>query len=166
MGGHGSGGAPSGSRKPAEQVFEGPLPEVDPPAWLSPDELAHWNGLADYARSRRTLVPETAERFGRLCRSLVLEQTMREMLAKDGLTETVVSLQMDEKGGGLQSVHKKAHALLGKLLELAAKNDLGLVAFRLAPTGRPVQTESEKPKSALETLQAQRPGQIRQIRSA
>lgn len=161
MGGLGSGGHPSVGRKPQEAAIasDAPLPTVEAPADLNAEQLAVWNWLAPHAVIERTLVPATAYRFGRLCKHIVLERLMAAQVELEGLTENRVSLQMDEKGGGLQTVEKKAHALLSKLIGIGQRIDTGMTAFRLAPTGRaiapPVQ---EKPKSALEKLQAQRTG--------
>lgn len=158
MGGRGSGGHPSAGRKPAEPAIpaDAPRPEVLPPDGLTADQLAVWESLAPHAMAQRTLIPATAERFARLCRNIVLERLMAAQIEADGLTETKVSLQMDEKGGGLQTVEKKAHTLLGKLIGIGQRIDTGLTAFRLAPTGRALAMAEDKPKNALEKLQARR----------
>lgn len=157
MGGHGSGGHPSAGRKPNEAVAtDTPLPVVEPPPGLTDAHREVWDRLAPLAIEQRTLVPATADRFARLCRNIVLEAQMAAQIDADGLTETKVSLQMDEKGGGLQTVEKKAHALLSKLIGIGQRIDTGMTAFRLAPTGRALAAAQEKPKSALERLQAKR----------
>lgn len=126
------------------------------PDGLTPAQRAVWESLAPHALAQRTLIPATAERFARLCRNIVLERMMADQIEHDGLTETRVSLQMDEKGGGLQTVEKKAHTLLGKLIGIGQRIDTGLTAFRLAPTGRALAPSQEKPKSALAALRAKR----------
>lgn len=158
MGGHGSGGGPATGRKPDEDPFaaDAPLPTVEPPDGLTEGQLAVWESLAPHALRQRTLIPATAHRFARLCRNIVLEQQMAAQIELDGLTETRVSLQMDEKGGGLQTVEKKAHALLSKFIAIGQRIDTGLTAFRLAPTGRALPAPKEKAQSALERLQAER----------
>lgn len=159
MGGVGSGGHVAAGRKPEEApvASDTPLPTVEPPNDLTEAQRAVWDRLAPHALAQRTLIPATAERFARLCKNIVLERQMAAQIELDGLTETRVSLQMDEKGGGLQTVEKKAHTLLSRLIGIGQRIDTGMTAFRLAPTGRvmapPIQ---EKPKSALEQLQARK----------
>lgn len=154
-GAFGSGGHPSVGRKPKEQVDDTPLPEVAEPEGLTGQALDIWRELAPLAREQRTLSPAMAQRFARLCGYLALERRMLAQIDTDGLTETKVSVQMDASGGGVQVVEKKAHTLLSKVLSLSQRIDVGLVAFRLGPTGRPLAAPvTEKPKNALEQLQA------------
>lgn len=157
MGGLGSGGHAAVGRKPREPQIpsDAPLPVVEPPGRITAEERQVWDELAPHALRERTLVPATGQRFARLCTQIVLERKMLAQIDADGLTETKVSLQMDDKGGGLQTVEKKAHTLLSKLISIGQRIDAGMTAFRIAPTGRAIATTvQEKPKSALEQLQA------------
>src|SRR6478752_890890 len=116
MGGHGSGGARPGSgTKPEERAEERPFPAVDAPDDLGSDERQVWERLAPHARAKRTLTVAEAEDFAQLCKAIVFADKMQAKVIADDFEITKVSLQMDEKGGGLQSVEKKKHHLLSEL---------------------------------------------------
>lgn len=78
--------------------------------------------------------------FRQLCGRIVLLRQMEAMIAADGLMGDKVSLQMDDSGGGLQSVEKKAHDLLTKCMTLMQRVDQGMIRFRLAPIGKEIAT--------------------------
>ena len=80
--------------------------------------------------------------FRQLCSAMSLMRAMEAEIEADGLTGTKVTLQMDEKGGGLQSVEKKAHTLLSKLTTMMQRVDAGMVRFGLAPVGKPLIDDS------------------------
>lgn len=155
MGGRGSGGHPSAGSKPRE-VITGDLPaELPIPADLTDDQRAIWMQLAPLAREQRTLIPATASRFRLLVKAIVMEAAYEAKILADGLTYLDVSVD----GAGTQHEKLRAHPLCGAHRGMMQRVEAGMVAFKLAPFGKamavPVQ---EKPKSALEALQAQRPG--------
>ncbi len=159
MGGHGSGGHPSVGRKPEEIFEETPLPVIDPPSDLAPDQLAVWDRLAPQARERRTLTVATAERFRLLCKAIAMESSMSQKLAEDGWT--YISTTID--GAGNERETLKAHPLCGPHRGMMQRVEAGLAAFRLAAIGKPLAGPKEKQQSALDKLQAQRPA-IRAIK--
>ncbi len=63
-------------------------------------------------------------------------QQMEARLEADGLMTTKVSLQMDESGGGMQSVEPRAHDLLTKCMTMMQRVDQGMLRFRLSPMGK------------------------------
>lgn len=153
MGGHGSGGHPSVGRKPEETVEDTPLPPIEPAAGLSDEQLAIWHELAPYALEKRTLTSATARRFRLLCQAIVMEASMAQKIADDGWTYIAVTID----GSGQERQQLKAHPLCGAQRGMMQRIEAGLVAFRLAPIGKPLASpKQEKPKSALEQLQARK----------
>lgn len=153
MGGRGSGGHAAVGRKPEEPgaYSDAPLPEIDVPAGLNSEERAVWEQLAPLAREQRTLTAATAPRFRMLCRAVVLEQKYEAKILADGLT--YISVTVD--GSGQERETLKAHPLCGAHRGMMQRVESGMVAFRLAPIGKPLANPAkEKPKSALEQLQA------------
>jgi len=159
MGGRGSGGARMGAgakskgarilalqggrirsegAKISQEAERTPLPEVSQPESLSEAEKAVWVELAPHALEARTLTPGTVAAFRDLCEAIVLKRMMLAEILTDGLTTTKVTLQMDEKGGGLQSVEKKAHTLLAQHRGMMQRVEAGLQRFRLAPMGKEI----------------------------
>lgn len=99
-------------------------------------QRAVWADLAPQAVQQKTLTPQTVQAFALLCKQIVMERLMFEEITNDGLIGTKVTLQMDEKGGGLQSVEKKAHALLSQHRQMMQRVETGLQRFRLSPMGK------------------------------
>lgn len=160
MGGRGSGGHPSTGPKPADQwVDEGEFPAVHAPEDLSIEARAVWERLSPRARERRTLTTATAEDFGQLCKAIVFADKLEAKVVAEDFETTKVTLQMDAAGGGLQNVEKKKHHLLSELRGWRQFISGRLASFRLSAMGKPVAPAAtkEKPQSALEALQAQRP---------
>jgi len=108
------------------------LPEVeefDAPNELTTDERNVWMKLAPGAFKARTLSQVTEYAFVLLCKNIVLEQGLRASVEKCG--------GPDHRG-------------------ILQKVEGGLTAFSLRAMGKPlILDEKEKPKSALERLQAQ-----------
>lgn len=129
-------------RPKAAQVAVRLLPA---PADLFEAQVAVWNDLAPQACQAGTLVPQTAAAFALLCKQIVLERRMFDEINADGLTMTKVTLQMDEKGGGLQSVEKKAHSLLTQHRGMMQRVEAGFQRFKLSPMGKPMEQPEEKP---------------------
>jgi hypothetical protein len=151
MGGHGSGGLRPGSgRKPDEQLSD--VQPVDMPTDLSESEQKAWQELAPKASARGTLTPETADRFRLLCRAVSFERSMAARLEKDGWVYIAVTVD----GAGQEREVLKAHPLCGPHRGMMQRVEAGMVAFRIAPTGKQMVTVQEKPKSALEKLQARK----------
>lgn len=158
MGGVGSGGARPGSgRKPKPKVtawlggnagkrarkaparpeaHDAAFPLLPAPRDLPAAHVAVWNELAPHACAARTLTAGTAHAFRDLCARVVLLRAMAAQVDADGLMTTAVSLQMDESGGGLQTVEKKAHDLLGRYMTMMQRVDASLLRFRLSPMGK------------------------------
>ena len=116
----------------------------EPPADLTDRQRAVWLELAGHAAAKKTLVPETMAAFRNLCSAVALQRLIEAAIEKDGLTQSTVTLQMDEKGGGLQSVQDKAHPLLSRLTTVMQRVEAGMVRFGLAPIGKPM--VEDKPK--------------------
>ena len=135
MGGRGSGGARPGSgSKPkplAQKVLAGTasgaerrqaavpvvVDEFDAPNDLTIDERKIWIALAPHAFKARTLTPGTSFRFVRLCQQVVLEQ----QLLRDG----------EQRGNANQR-------------GVTQRVDAGMVAFGIAPLGKPMQDDAPK----------------------
>ncbi len=129
---------------------------IQPPADLPADQLAVWRDLAPHALRELTLTAETALAFRDLCEAIVIKRRMLAEIEADGYMTSKVTLQMDEKGGGLQSVEKKAHSLWPQFRGLMQRVETGYMRFRLTPDGKQRAANAEpKAKSALEILQEQ-----------
>lgn len=143
-------------RKPGEPLIaaDAPLPdEVPVPGDLSPDAQAVWVRLAPLARQERTLTPATAQAFAMLCQAVVLESNLAKEIEDGGFLFWKVSVD----GAGVEHREPKANPLITQRRGEHQRVEAGLTAFRLRPTGRPIATVSaDKPKNALESLQAQR----------
>lgn len=127
---------------------------VGPPEDIEDEALTVWNRLAPFALSARTLIPATADRFLLLCRQVVMERDMAEKVKADGWT--YVSVTVD--GAGQERQMLKAHPLCAPHRNMMQRIEAGMAAFQLAPMGKAMAPKGnqEKPKSALERLQAQR----------
>lgn len=141
LGGH-AGKRTKGAKRPA---VEPALPPLSPPSDFTPQQRAVWERLAPQACAARTLTEQTVEAFALLCRQIVLERLMFAQIEADGLTCDKVTLQMDEHGGGLQSVEKKAHTLLPRLQGMMQRVETGLSKFRLSAMGKEL-APAERPK--------------------
>jgi hypothetical protein len=99
------------------------------------------------------LTPATAHRFRLLCQAVVMERQMSERILKDGLTYVAVTID----GSGQERDTLKAHPLCGPQRGMMQRVETGMISFRLAPVGRPIEPpQQEKPKSALSLLKDQR----------
>jgi hypothetical protein len=161
MGGYGSGGGRLGSgpkgKQEADRRLEGgrdrgkgaskppKVTLIAAPADLPLAQRAVWNELAPHACEARTLTAGTAAAFRQLCGRIVLLGLIEKQIEDDGIMTDKVTLQMDEKGGGLQAVEKKAHDLLTKCMTLMQRVDQGMLRFGLSPIGKPI-AAAEKPK--------------------
>ena len=128
-------------RQPAQAaptVAQGPLPDVKQPEGMPEASQVLWNELAPHALEARTLTDGTAAAFRDLCEAIVLKRMMLAEILADGLTGTKVTLQMDEAGGGVQSVEKKAHTLLSQYRGMMQRVEAGFTRFRLAPMGKEI----------------------------
>lgn len=126
------------SAKQAEDVPQAPLVPVQPPLDAPSEQQAVWNELMPHALMARTLTPGTAAAFRDLCEAIVLKRMMLAEIMADGLTQAKVTLQMDEQGGGVQSVEKKAHALLSQHRGMMQRVEAGMTRFKLAPMGKEI----------------------------
>ena len=150
MGGRGSGGHPGAGRKPAEELGE--IVPVEMPQGMSEAEQTVWARLAPKALQRGTLTPETSDRFALFCRASVMEQSMAAKIQADGWT--YISVTVD--GSGQERETLKAHPLCGAHRGMMQRVEAGMLAFRIAPIGKPLVAGKVKAKSALEELQARR----------
>jgi hypothetical protein len=149
--------------RPIEAPAETPGAPVAMPADLPADQAAIWSDLAPHATTAGTLTVETARAFRDLCRITAVRDTMLAAIEHDGFTQDKVSLQMDESGGGLQSVEKKAHPLLGKWLSILPRVEQGMARFGITGTGKAKTTAAPtKTLSPLEALKAK--SQLRRIK--
>lgn len=164
MGGLGSGGfrQGAGSKPRDEHNVVGELPAVVPvPVDLSDAERVVWERLAPRARERRTLTVDTADRFRLLCKSVVMEEAMSARLLTDGWTYIASTVD----GSGQERETLKAHPLCGPHRGMLQRVEAGMVAFRLAPIGKALNDgPTAAPKTALDTLRAQRPATISRIK--
>lgn len=113
-------------------------PPIEPPKDLTPAERQAWEVLAPAATAAGTLVATTAADFRELCRLHVHVAQAHAEFTKVGWNEYGLKLE---------------RAYRGAVQRLEAK----MRAFRLAPIGKEIAPPAqEKPKSALEILQAQR----------
>ena len=132
------GGRVRNGAQPGASVPNAPVMPVNTPQDLPGAQKAVWDDLAPHALAARTLTDGTAAAFRDLCEAIVLKRMMLTEILADGLTQAKVSLQMDEAGGGLQSVEKKAHALLSQHRGMMQRVEAGLTRFRLAPMGKEI----------------------------
>lgn len=132
----------SGGKVPST-VSNAPLPSVKSPEDLPSEHQKVWNELAPHARAARTLTVGTAAAFRDLCEAIVLKRMMLAEILADGLTGNKVTLQMDEAGGGVQSVEKKAHTLLSQYRGMMQRVEAGFTRFRLAPMGKELAVEEK-----------------------
>lgn len=139
-------GGNAGKRKATDAPRSQPTPLLPAPADVPAAQAAVWAQLAPHACQARTLVAGTAQAFADLCEAIVLKRMMLAEILADGLTGTKVTLQMDETGGGLQSVEKKAHALLSQYRAMVQRVDVGMKSFRLSPMGKELALPAEAPK--------------------
>lgn len=134
---------------------ETPLPVIPPPAYCKDDERAIWERLAPLAAERGTLTENEIPGFYTLCQAQAFVDAMKAKVLEDNFETTKVSLQMDEKGGGLQVVEKKKHHLVSEMRGWVMVVKAGLKDFDLTSMGKRRKRKTpEKPKSALEQLQA------------
>lgn len=135
MGGIGSGGTRPGSgakpKSDAERVLHGTasaeqrkraekpveVEEFDAPDDLTLEERLVWMRLAPHAFKARTLTPGTEFRFVRLCQQIVLEQALMR--------------DVEQRGGANQR-------------GVTQRVDAGMVAFGIAPLGKPMADEAPK----------------------
>lgn len=154
MGGRGSGGARVGSgQKPRDPVtVPGKPPEVPvellpPPADLTPDQAGVWNELAPHACSARTLVRATVASFSDLCEAIVLKRKLMKQIEEDGYTFQKVTVD----GSGQEHSETKAHPLLAQHRGMMQRVEAGLLRFKLAPMGKPIE-HSKAPESKWDGL--------------
>lgn len=154
----GTGGARPGSgQRPKEAVDDTPLPIIDPPDYCRDDERAIWLRLAPLAAERGTLTDNEIPGFYSLCQAQAFVEAMKAKVLADDFETTKVTLQMDEKGGGLQVVEKKRHHLMTEMRGWVMVAKAGLKDFDLTAMGkRRKRKVPEQAQSPLEQLQAQR----------
>jgi len=127
----------------AASVASAPLPAINTPEDIPEAQKQVWEELAPHAVAARTLTAGTAAAFRDLCEAIVLKRMMLAEILADGLTGAKVTLQMDEKGGGLQTVEKKAHTLLSQHRGMMQRVEAGFTRFRLAPMGKELVVEAK-----------------------
>lgn len=173
MGGKGSGGARigtgpkrkdqalalvHGSRQvhPASQEAHGAVGVVSAPGWLPELHRAIWESLAPLALANGTLTPESVPGFAHLCKCVWAERVLLEKIIASDWQVDKVTLQMDEKGGGLQQVEKKASDLITKWQAMLVRVENGMARFKLTADGKAHTAPAvAKELSPLEKLQAQ-----------
>jgi hypothetical protein len=123
-----------GRREPVVRPVTPTAEKADQPAGLTPEEAAIWEKLAPHATKAGTLVPQTADAFGRLCRAMVTHARMEAQIAEDGLTFVKVTVD----GAGQEQRELKAHPLLSRAASLDNAIKAGLKDFALNPFGKPL----------------------------
>lgn len=137
-----------------------PEPVAAPPD-LPVGQRVIWDRLAPMAIANGTLTAETTAGFAHLCTCIWVESVLLEKLIAEDWQVNKVTLQMDEKGGGLQQVEKKASDLITKWQAMLVRVENGLARFRLTGDGKGKGGIAvPKPQTALERLQAQ----VQQVR--
>lgn len=124
-------------------VTNEPFVPVNTPQDLPDVQKQVWDELAPHALAARTLTAGTSAAFRDLCEAIVLKRMMLAEILADGLTGTKVTLQMDQEGGGVQSVEKKAHTLLSQYRGMMQRVEAGFTRFRLAPMGKEIVVEQK-----------------------
>lgn len=129
---------------------------VERPVDLPTAQGAIWDRLAPLALQNGTLTPESVPGFTHLCECLWAKAVLLAKIEASDWQVDKVTLQLDEKGGGLQQVEKKASDLITKWQAMLVRVENGLARFRLTADGKDRGgAQPAKPVSALERLQAQ-----------
>jgi len=130
--------------------------QVEIPEDLPEVQRGIWERLAPLAVANGTLTPESAPGFAHLCKCLWAERVLLDKIVASDWQVDKVTLQMDEKGGGLQQVEKKASDLITKWQAMLVRVENGLARFQLTADGKAHAAPAVvKELSPLEKLQAQ-----------
>lgn len=140
------GGARMGAgRKPSNVVpMQSPGVKAQPPAVvavpddLTTDEARIWEEYAPLARGNGLLTPATAPGFRYLCEITVRHRALAAVIDAEGWQCEKLVVGMDESGGGVQSVEKKAHPLWSKYLTLSGRREQALRSYGLLAGGKAV----------------------------
>jgi hypothetical protein len=122
------------------------------PADLAKDLQPIWQELAPLALARGTLTAEHVPRFRLLCNAVFWERRWSARILEEG--DVYIAVTVD--GAGQERQVFKPHALIGSHRGMMQRVEAGMIAFRMAPTGKAVVMAKEKPKSELEKLQARK----------
>lgn len=126
-----------GGQNTVKAVLRRPEP-VPEPADLSPAEAELWREMAPEAHAAGTLVPRTVGQFRDLIEAILVKRQMLREIEAEGYQVDVVQLQMDEAGGGVQSVQKKAHGLWTHYRGMLQRVETMRAKFSLCPFGKPI----------------------------
>ena len=174
MGGKGSGGMRVGaggkrqdhamalvhaSRSVAAREPDGVLAnqeQVLAPSGMPDDIRAVWDEFAPLALANGSLTASLVPGFAHLCKCIWAERILLAKIVAADWQVDKVTLQMDEQGGGLQQVEKKASDLIAKWQQMLVRVENGMARFRLTADGKiHVQVDKAKELSPLEKLQQQ-----------
>lgn len=121
------GGVRSRHGKPVAKP-KGPQPQFQPPRDLKEGVREVWNRLAPHAFDARTLTRGTADAFRDLCEAVVV---------RDGLLSKIQADGYGDKEGH--------HPLLSHYRGMYQRVEAGMLKFRLAPLGKPMEVAEEAP---------------------
>jgi hypothetical protein len=129
---------------------------VQAPIGMPADVRMVWDEFAPLALANGSLTPSLVPGFAHLCKCIWAERILLAKIVAADWQVDKVTLQMDEKGGGLQQVEKKASDLIAKWQAMLVRVENGMARFRLTADGK-IHAPTGKPKelSPLEKLQAQ-----------
>jgi len=115
-------------------VVPGPVPHLEPPADLPPDQLAVWHALAPLAETMATLTPATVESFRDGCRAIVIRNGLFAKIQEDGWT--YITVKTDPDGNTHEEI--KRHPLVTDLRGWEQRVEAFRARFLLAPMGKPL----------------------------
>ena len=141
---------------PVEVKIPDDLPPVQAPIGMPADVRMVWDEFAPLALANGSLTPSLVPGFAHLCKCIWAERILLAKIVAADWQVDKVTLQIDEKGGGLQQVEKKASDLIAKWQAMLVRVENGMARFRLTADGK-IHAPAGKPKelSPLEKLQAQ-----------
>ena len=114
---------------------------IAPPGNLTLEQFAVWNEVAPLAESEGTLTQATALALRDLCEAIVLKRKLLAQAEDDGLV-----LSGDS---GL-----RAHPLLPSFRGLMQRVEAGLTRFKLAPMGKELPLQGDKPADPFDEFDA------------
>src|SRR5690606_19147176 len=124
------GGRRVGAGRPPKLAVLPPPPPPDeaaklltPPDDLTTDETRVWEECAPLAVANGTLTAATLPGFRYLCEVTVRYRALAAIIDAEGWQQEHVQTQMDESGGGIQIVQRKAHPLWTKLEQFARRRE-------------------------------------------
>lgn len=104
-----------------------------------------WLRLAPHAFRERTLTRGTADAFRDLCEAVAVRDSLLSRIQADGYTSQTPDV-VNESGEVVRRGNPMGkHPLLTDYRGMFQRVEAGMLKFRLAPMGKPMTTEPEKP---------------------